>query len=250
MVENIQISEVSDEVLNKMASRIKVVMRLGREKHNLKQVDIHEEFFYDPIPAKIAEEPELRVLEDVTVYLPIFTEFGFEPRLADIFAQIPERLRDQVDAIEIIKYPGNQIEVRENWEEYREGYLVMTVRLYSRMGTTAWKYLDNNNEHSKDYLEGVQLEVGQDGDIELTFRFKKAKIFKAKLSWREIVTIINLPNEVYIKPSDPNLDLVFTFFHNRLLSFFFKSPVGETSKDRVCTVDSEEFIKATYSLST
>jgi hypothetical protein len=135
MADNVWIPEVSNEVLRQLAARIKVIVDRGEDKYYIKWEGLWggDKFFYDPDLDKLVDQSELSTLRDITTYHPVFSEYMFEPRFVDVLAQIPEKLRDQVFAIEIVDYPETHRDVGRNPKEFKAGYYVAVTRLYSKL---------------------------------------------------------------------------------------------------------------------
>ena len=100
-------------------------------KYFIKPVNVRDvAFTWNPKRDKKAKG--LRFLRDIRTYH-TYAYYGFfKPSIAEVIAQIPQELLDQVVAFEIIKHPETAADLHEEQKALDAGYHVATTRLYSR----------------------------------------------------------------------------------------------------------------------
>ncbi|MFH1533481.1 MAG: hypothetical protein ABID64_00945 [Nitrospirota bacterium] len=138
MASNSLIPEISDDDLRRLCKRIGAVVNFPKvflfwrgEKYFIKPVNPRSvAFTWNPKRAKRAKG--LGVLRDIRTYH-AYAYYGlFKPTIAEVIAQIPKELLDQVVAFEIIKHPETVADLNKEQEALDAGYHVATTRLYSR----------------------------------------------------------------------------------------------------------------------
>ena len=126
------IPKISDEELNDLFTHIKPVIDFyGKGKRYIEPVDLRgTAFIWDPEPAEKAKG--LKMLRDIRTYHS-YAYYGlFKPSIAEVIAQIPKELLDQVIAFEIIKKPETADDMNGELEALNAGYHVATTRLYTK----------------------------------------------------------------------------------------------------------------------
>lgn len=123
------IPEISDEELNNRVQRIKPVITFKREKRYIEPCDPRfVAYTWDAKPAGKAKH--ITPLETITTYHR-FGYYGFfKPSVAEVLAQIPERLLDRVVAFEIIKKPEDAADLNREKMALNKGFHVATTQLY------------------------------------------------------------------------------------------------------------------------
>ncbi|MFA6570038.1 MAG: hypothetical protein WCT77_02245 [Bacteroidota bacterium] len=132
MAKNGWIPEISDGELDKLTRLIKAVVDFpGEGKYYIKPVGPRTVVFtWDPKPDTVAEG--LKPLLDIRTYH-AFAFYGFfKPTIAEVIAQIPNDILDQVVAFEIIKHPETTEDLNNEKEAINAGYHVATTRLYTK----------------------------------------------------------------------------------------------------------------------
>lgn len=126
------IPEISDDELFTLCTRIRTVVDFPKKgKFFIKPVDPRNaSFMWSPKPDKRAKD--LKPLRVIRTYH-TWSYYGFfKPSIAEVIAQIPKELLDQVVAFEIIKYPKTADDLNEESEALNAGYHVATTRLYTQ----------------------------------------------------------------------------------------------------------------------
>jgi len=135
--ERFQIPEITDERLNELAARIKPVHNFGKRRGRcyvkpMKRGDYLRGVAYtwEPRPADKVED--LRPISDIRTYH-TFGYYGFfKPSIAEVLAQIPPEVIDQVVAFEIIDSPSDAEDLNREADALNSGYHVATTRLFAR----------------------------------------------------------------------------------------------------------------------
>lgn len=132
MADKSWIPEISDGELKKLCGRIRAVVDFSEKgKFYIKPVDPHNvAFTWNPKPDKEAEG--LKFLRDIRTYHTWAYSGYFKPTIAEVIAQIPKDILDQVVAFEIIKYPETADDLNKEPEALNAGYHVATTRLYTK----------------------------------------------------------------------------------------------------------------------
>jgi len=132
MAKKVWIPKISDEELSRLSSRIKAVVNFpGKGKCYIEPVGLRDTAFtWSPKPAEKAKG--LKPLRDIRTYH-TWGYYGlFKPSIAEVIAQIPKELLDQVVAFEIIKHPETADDLNKEPKALNAGYHVATTRLYSK----------------------------------------------------------------------------------------------------------------------
>lgn len=126
------IPEITDEELDTLSARIKPVVNFSKKgKCFIKPVGLRTvAYTWEPKPDKKAKD--LKPLRDIRTYHTYGYYGFFKPSIAEVIAQIPKELLDQVVAFEIIKAPETAGDLNEEHDALNAGYHVATTRLYTR----------------------------------------------------------------------------------------------------------------------
>jgi hypothetical protein len=84
----------------------------------------------DPKPAE--EVKGLKPIRDIRTHHTYGYYGFFKPAIAEVLAQIPEDILEQVVAFEIIKWPQDADDLNKELEALNAGYHVAITRLYSK----------------------------------------------------------------------------------------------------------------------
>lgn len=143
MSDKVWIQKVSKERIRELAERIVPVVRFAEgEKglfrshqgfpYTIEPVDLWEmAYTWDPKAAAKVEK-ELVTLRDITTYHGYGHYALFKPSVAEVLAQIPEDLIDQVTHFEIVWSPDTAADL--HGEAFNAGYHEAKTRLYVAKG--------------------------------------------------------------------------------------------------------------------
>jgi hypothetical protein len=127
----IGIPNITNERLNELAARIKPVIEFDGVKHHIEKCDLRgESYVWSPVQAEAA----LALVEivDIRTYHTFGYKGFFKPSIAEVIAQIPEDLIDQVTEFEIVAGPTTVDDLNEESVALNKGFHVATTRLYAR----------------------------------------------------------------------------------------------------------------------
>ena len=140
MSKRIWIPEMPEDDIRRLAETIKPIVRFAEGKEGLfrseqgfpyriEPVDLFKTAYtYDPKPTT-RFEGELVPLRDITTYHSYGYYGCFKPSVAEVLAQIPDDIVDQVVAFEIVWSPETAADLRG--EAVNAGYHEATTRLYT-----------------------------------------------------------------------------------------------------------------------
>ena len=125
------IPDISNERLHELALRIKPVIKIKGKLRYIRKVGLKTiAFTWDPKPTSQAEH--LKPIDDIITYH-TWAYYGFfKPTIAEVLAQIPEHLVDQVCAFRIIKHPENAGDLNVQRDVVNDGYHKAVTRLYRK----------------------------------------------------------------------------------------------------------------------
>jgi hypothetical protein len=127
----LRIPEITDERLNELFKRIKPVVEFNGVKHYIRKCHLRTTA-YTWDAKKTKEAPALKEVRSIRT-LHTYGYYGFfKPSIAEVIAQIPEDLIDQVTEFEIVKRPLNADDLNEEKRAVNAGFHVATVALYVR----------------------------------------------------------------------------------------------------------------------
>lgn len=127
----IQIPEISDARLDELAARIKPVVTFGGVKHYIKPCHLRDEA-YTWDAKKRAPAPALKPLREIRTYHTYGYYGFFKPSIAEVLAQIPADVIDQVTEFEIVQRPKEAKDLNEEKRALDAGFHVATTVLYVR----------------------------------------------------------------------------------------------------------------------
>lgn len=123
-----RIPPISDEELNRRAACIKPLVRQGDVLHTITQPCLRT-IAFTWSPAFTGEAPAVRKVATLTTYH-TYSYYGFfKPTIAEVLAQIPAELVEQVDAFELIG-PEGVDDLNNHKQALNEGYHVAQAVLY------------------------------------------------------------------------------------------------------------------------
>lgn len=132
------IPKISDERLETLVDKIKPVVRCSRLLNTemvrsdpegdllcyIEDVDPRvDDFVYNPKPVRVAEG--LKHLADIKTYHKFSVPVAFNPVVAEVLAQIPEKYLDKVVAFETVSHGLNE-------DNLVDDYHVTVTRLYKK----------------------------------------------------------------------------------------------------------------------
>jgi len=126
------IPEVPEKEIRARAKTIKPVIAGGAKGlHYIKEVDLFNvAYTWNPKPTKPATG--LEPIQDIKTY----HEYGyyglFKPSIAEVLAQIPEKLLKEVVAFQLVGWPKTASDLNEERDALDAGYHVATARLYRK----------------------------------------------------------------------------------------------------------------------
>lgn len=133
-MEQTYIPDMADDVVDQLGTRIRPIVRFEGAAHYIQPVDLRRTAFtWDPKAAETAEN--LEPVRDIRTYHTYGYYGFFKPSIAEVLKQIPEDLREQVAAFEIISRPESADDLDAESEALNAGFHVATTRLY-RSATT------------------------------------------------------------------------------------------------------------------
>jgi hypothetical protein len=136
------IPEISEEKIQELAKKIAPVVRFARGEQELfrdkkgflywiEPVDLFNmAYTFDPKPTK--EAVGLKPIGDITTYHTYGYQGLFKPSIAEVLAQIPAELLENVVAFEIVKKPETADDLNREQTALNAGYHVATTRLYAQ----------------------------------------------------------------------------------------------------------------------
>lgn len=127
----IQIPEISDERLNELAGRIKPVIEFNGVKHYIKPCHLRTTA-YTWDAKKRAPAPALKPIREIRTYHTWGHYSMFKPSIAEVIAQIPADVIDQVTEFEIVQRPQEAKDLNEEKRALDAGFHVATTVLYVR----------------------------------------------------------------------------------------------------------------------
>lgn len=127
----IEIPKIEDARLNELAARIKPVVTFNGVRHYIKPCDLRNEA-YTWDAKKAAKAPPLVEMVDIRTYHTYGYYGFFKPSIAEVIAQIPADIIDQVTEFEIVDTPKTATDLKEERIALNKGFHVATTRLYAR----------------------------------------------------------------------------------------------------------------------
>jgi hypothetical protein len=135
-MEKIWIPEISDEKLEKLAKRIKPIVRnKNGVPYHIKKVDLRD-IAYTWSPKLTKKSPAFNIISDITTHHSYGYYGFFKPSIAEVIAQIPEEYIDRVIAFEIVRCPETRNDMfgnDEGLEAVNAGYQIAITRLYEKV---------------------------------------------------------------------------------------------------------------------
>lgn len=127
----INIPEITEERLNELFKRIKPVMEFDGVKHHIRKCHLRNTaYIWDA--KKTKPVPLLRELTAIRTYHTYGYYGMFKPSIAEVLAQIPADIIDQVTEFEIVKIPLDAKDLNEEQRALNAGFHVATTVLYAR----------------------------------------------------------------------------------------------------------------------
>jgi uncharacterized protein (DUF2236 family) len=128
------IPEITDEEIERLSKQMRACYRFDKVLRYIVPVDARcVAFTWDAEQAEVAED--LEALEDILT-LHRYAYYGFfKPSIAEVMAQIPKELLDQVVAFEIVEHPEDVSDLKATTEAVHAGFHVATTRLYKKKCT-------------------------------------------------------------------------------------------------------------------
>jgi hypothetical protein len=127
----IKIPPIKEGRLNELAARIKPVVAFKGVKHYIQPCHLRNEA-YTWDAQKAAKAPPLVELVDIRTYHTYGFHGFFKPSIAEVIAQIPADIIDQVTEFEIVDAPKSAEDLNEERIALNKGFHVATTRLYAR----------------------------------------------------------------------------------------------------------------------
>jgi hypothetical protein len=127
----IKIPEIADDRLNELCARIKPVIEFKGVKHYIKPCHLRN-VAYTWDATKAAKAPPLTELRVIRTYHTYGYYGMFKPSIAEVIAQIPPDVIDQVTEFEIVKRPLEAKDLNEEKRALNAGFHVATTVLYVR----------------------------------------------------------------------------------------------------------------------
>jgi hypothetical protein len=127
----IEIPKITDPRLNELAARIKPVVSFKGVRHYIKPCHLRTQA-YTWDAKKAAKAPALVEIVDIRTYHTYGYHGFFKPSIAEVIAQIPADLIDQVTEFEIVERPKTVDDLNEERIALNKGFHVATTRLYAR----------------------------------------------------------------------------------------------------------------------
>jgi hypothetical protein len=128
------IPDVSKERIEELAKKIKPIVTIAGKQRYIKPVDLFNiAFTWDPKPA-FFEPKNLKPLRDITTYHRWAYYGFFKPSIAEVLAQIPAELLEEVVAFEIIEQPETADDFSKDEETnnaFNDGFHTAKTRLFS-----------------------------------------------------------------------------------------------------------------------
>jgi hypothetical protein len=127
----IHIPEITNERLNELLLRIKPVVEFNGVKHWIKKCHPRD-VAYTWDARKAGKAPALKELRAIRTYHTYGYHGMFKPSIAEVIAQIPADIIDQVTEFEIVKRPLTATDLNEESRALNAGFHVATTVLYGR----------------------------------------------------------------------------------------------------------------------
>jgi hypothetical protein len=125
------IPKLSEEELEKRAQTIKPVIRFDGTLHYIEDVHLSNvSHIWSPVKKDVASG--LLPVTNVVTYHTYGYCGLFKPSIAEVLAQVPEEIVDQVCAFEIVEKPKSAEDLNRNLEALNTGYHFATVQLYKK----------------------------------------------------------------------------------------------------------------------
>ena len=141
MPENTWIPEIDDERLNELARRIRPIHNFGGwyGRHYVRPMKNEPDYLrgiaynWDPMPSLWPLfVRNLKPLRDIITFHSYAYVGFFKPTIAEVLAQIPADIIDQVVAFEMMESPENACDLNREREALEGGYHTATTRLFAR----------------------------------------------------------------------------------------------------------------------
>lgn len=138
--DKIKLKYIDDKMLKKLSSKITVFKKDEESgKHYIvpktslsKMKETSYSFEFDIEGKEVADISKYKKMRDVEMLHTYSYPGFFKPSLYEIFSQIPEEIRDQVDAVEIVWSPQVANDFNKHLEAFNDGYHTSVVRLYQK----------------------------------------------------------------------------------------------------------------------
>lgn len=138
---NISIPEISREELLARYERIKPIVKIEEKKYFLRKFNEEE---LTGISYLYKKEENKGELVDITKYSPMpqydfecIHKYGhpilFKPSIAEVLAQIPNLVLEDVCAFEIIEEPETEDDLCKNKNAFANGFHTSKIRLYRKV---------------------------------------------------------------------------------------------------------------------
>jgi len=126
------IPDITDERLNELARRIKPIVKFKKQLYYIRKCNLRTTAFqWAPKPTSRVQN--IARLDDITTYHKHAYYGLFKPSIAEVLAQIPEHLVDQVCAFRIVWQPENINDFRAQWDVVENSHHKTKTRLYKHV---------------------------------------------------------------------------------------------------------------------